>query len=232
MNVIQPAPASASSIVNRTGFLKKVGLFTFLGLVVASITGVLSMFFLAPLVFAMGGTAVLGVIFGTFFLAHYAARAIVFKSEAKVLGFLFGSVCEGISLGFLLLVTLLRFGGSEGISLILQCLTLTVASALGMLVYTLTAKHDLSLVRAGLATFGVPLLFVMVFSAIFPIGGALGIAVGIAFVVFSGAALLYRLQRVVYSFPDTAHVEGAYELTMSLLVLFWNILSLLNRARR
>jgi FtsH-binding integral membrane protein len=232
MNVMQPAPASASSVVDRSAFLKKVGAFTFLGLLVASITGVLSMFFVAPLVFEMGSYGVLGAMFGSFFLAHYGARAIVYRTEAKVAGFLFGSVCEGFSMGFLLLLTLLNFGGVEGVRLILECLTLTTASALGMLLYTMTAKHELSLVRAGLATFGVPLLFVMVFSVLFPIPGALGIVVGIAFVLFSGAALLYKLNRVVYAFPDGAHVEGAYELTMSLLVLFWNILSLLNRARR
>jgi FtsH-binding integral membrane protein len=228
------SPQQTVALANeRAIFLRKVGIFTFLGLLVAAVTGVASMFFVAPFVIeAVGGYGVLGVVLLTFFAAHYGARAIVYRSNAKVAGLLFGSVCEGIALGFLLLVTVIRLGALNGMLTILQCLTLTVFTGLGMLLYTLTAKRELSLVRAGLAAIGLPMLVLMVLAFVFPIGGPIGIAIALFFVVVSAAALLYRLNAVVRSYPDHAHVEGAYELTMSLLVLFWNLLSLLNRVRR
>jgi FtsH-binding integral membrane protein len=218
---------------DRSAFLRRVGVYTFIGLLTATVTGVLSMLFVAPLVIEVGGgVGALAVILGTFFAAHYGARAIVYKTSAKVPGLLLASACEGLSIGFLLLVTLARFGVENGLRTILQCLTLTTFVGLGMLLYTLTAKRNLSLVRAGLVTMGVPMLILMALSFVFPFGGAVGILIGLVFVVVSCAALLYRLNAIVHDYPETAHVEGAYELSMSLLVLFWNVLSLLNRVRR
>lgn len=224
---------AAPAIADRSSFLRRVGVFTFLGLMVAGITGVFSMFVVAPVVIEIGGGyGALGMILATFFAAHYGGRAIVYKTSAKVPGLLFASACEGISLGFLLLYTVARLGLENGVLTILQCLTLTVASGLGMLLYTATTKRELSLVRAGLMTLGLPMLILMALTFVFPIGGAIGIGISLLFVVFSAGALLYRLNAVVHTFPDGTHVEGAYELTMSLLVLFWNLLSLLNRMRR
>jgi modulator of FtsH protease len=191
------------------------------------------MFVIAPLVVHVaGGYGALGMILVTFFAAHYGCRAIVYKTGAKAAGLFIASACEGISLGFLLLVTVLRLGLENGVLTILQCLTLTVASGLGMLLYTSTTKRELSLVRAGLMTLGLPMLVLMALTFVFPIGGAIGIGISVLFVAFSAGALLYRLNAVVHQYPDGTHVEASYELTMALLVLFWNLLSLLNRMRR
>jgi FtsH-binding integral membrane protein len=222
-----------ATVADRSAFLRKVGLFTFIGLLTATIVGVVSMLFVAPLVIeAAGGIGALVVMLGTFFAAHYGARVIVYKTQAKVPGLLFASACEGLSMGFLLLVTVARLGLEDGLRTILQCLALTVFVGLGMLIYTLTAKRNLSLVRAGLMTMGIPMLILMAMSVVFPFGGPVGILIALIFVVVSCAALLYRLNAIVHDYPDDAHVEGAYELSMSLLVLFWNVLSLLNRVRR
>jgi hypothetical protein len=39
------------------------------------------------------------------------------------------------------------------------------------------------------------------------------------------------LNTVVHEFDDDMHIEASYEISMSLLVLLWNIISLLNRLR-
>jgi len=43
--------------------------------------------------------------------------------------------------------------------------------------------------------------------------------------------LLYRLNFVVHALDEDQKVEGAFEITMGILILLWNILSLLNRRR-
>jgi hypothetical protein len=63
-------------------------------------------------------------------------------------------------------------------------------------------------------------------------GGVFGLVLCGVFVVASGASLLYALNVVVHEMDDDMHVEAAYEITMKLLVLLWNIIQLLNRVRR
>ena len=63
-------------------------------------------------------------------------------------------------------------------------------------------------------------------------GGVFGLVLCGVFVVVSGASLLYALNTVVHEMDDDMHIEAAYEVTMKLLVLLWNIIQLLNRLRR
>ena len=51
----------------------------------------------------------------------------------------------------------------------------------------------------------------------------------LAFVAFSGAGLLYELNMVMHKMRTDMDVEGAFMITMGLLVLFWNVLVLLMR---
>lgn len=101
-----------------------------------------------------------------------------------------------------------------------------------MLVYVWFRKSEFSRIGAGLSVFGIPMLCLMALTFVMPIGGTLGIVIAAAFVVFSAGALLYRLNHVVHNMDAGMHIEGAYELTMAILVLFWNLLVLLNRLRR
>ena len=49
------------------------------------------------------------------------------------------------------------------------------------------------------------------------------------FVVVSAAGLLYQVNQVIHRLRTDMHIEGAYLITMGVLVLFWNLLSLLMR---
>jgi hypothetical protein len=44
--------------------------------------------------------------------------------------------------------------------------------------------------------------------------------------------MLWKLNHVLRVMPTTMAIEGGYEISLGIIVLFWNILSLLNRIRR
>lgn len=217
---------------SRRAFLKKTAVLSFVALLASAVVATASTYFAAPMVYEVGGSlGGLVAILGSFFVAHYVARKMVYGDQ-KVPGLILAVVMEGFSIGFLLLTTLLRFGAFEGFGLIAQCMGLTGATAGGMLLYVWFNKSELSLVKAGLSMLGLPMLILMGISWAFPIGGTLGLIVSVVFVVVSAAGLLYRLNAVVHELDEDMHIEAAYEITMGILVLFWNLLNLLNRLRR
>jgi FtsH-binding integral membrane protein len=121
---------------------------------------------------------------------------------------------------------------SGGIGLVVQCMMITAAPAGGMLLYVWFNKSEFSWLKAGLAMVTVPMLLAMVLGVVWPVGGAIGLGITALFVVVSAAGLLYRLNHVVHELDTDQHIEGAYEITMGILILFWNLLSLLNKLRR
>jgi FtsH-binding integral membrane protein len=227
------APAVSGPSEARLAFLRKVGLWTFGGLSIAAVVAVISMFTIAPIVMALPFGAFIGIL-GTFFFAHSFCRNLVY-GESKTLGFVMAVIAEGISFGFLLLATIFYAGPDgvgEGIGIVAKGMGLTAASAFGMLLYVWFNKSDLSMVKAGLSVIGIPMLILMVLQFVWPIGGIFGLILCGVFVVASGASLLYALHTVVHEMDDDMHIEAAYEVTMKLLVLLWNVIQLLNRLRR
>jgi FtsH-binding integral membrane protein len=233
------APPISGPSEARISFLRKVGVFTFIALAVAAAIAVVSTFTIAPVVYSIGPWGGFVAIIGSFMISHYVARKMVYGS-AKIPGFILAVVFEGISFGFLLLSTIAYIpnGGDahtafvEGMGIIAKAMTITAASGLGMLVYVWFNKSELSMVKAGISILGLPMLVLMVLQFVFPIGGTLGLIICAVFVVASGASLLYRLNLVVHEYSEDQHIEAAYEISMALLVLLWNVISLLNRLRR
>ena len=233
------APAVSGPSEARLAFLRKVGVFTFIALAVSAVIAVVSTFTIAPVVYSMGRWGGFVAVLGSFAISHYVARKMVYGS-AKVPGFILAVVFEGISFGFLLLSTIsyMPVGGTpeqafiEGMGIIAKAMAITAASGAGMLVYVWFNKSELNMVKAGLSILGLPMLVLMVLQFVFPIGGTLGLIICAVFVVASGAALLYRLNSVVHEYSEDQHIEAAYEISMALLVLLWNVISLLNRLRR
>lgn len=220
----------------RLGYLRKVLGLTFVGLVLAGGAGVAT-----AVALAMTGGALLSgyvpmiVILGCWAVSNYVARPMVFGS-AKVAGFVLGSVAQGVAMGFLLLVAFLLSASALGNPFTLIGLALGLAgfSGLGMAAYVWTARKDFSIIGAGLAALSIPMLVLMAVSFAFPsfIGGTAGIVVSGLFVVVSAGGLLYQLNQVIHDYDTDMHIEGAYTITLGLLVLFWNILTLLMRLTR
>ena len=225
------APAISGPAEDRYAFLKRTAVRTVMGLVFAGAVGAVSTIAVAPIVFRTGPYAFGGVVLVTFAIAHWLCRRMVYGG-AKIPGFILACACEGIALGCLLLSTIARFGGKSGVNLVVEALGLTAATALGMLVYAWFSKGELKLVGAFLSMTFVPMLVLMVLGIFLPIGGTVGLLIAGGFVLISSAGLLYRLNHAVHSLETGMHVEAAYEITMGVLVLLWNIIILLNRLRR
>ncbi len=225
-------PISGPS-AERHALLKKAALWSFLGMIGAAVVAVASTRYAAPAIYGMGGRwGGLFAVLGSFLVAHYVARNMVYGS-LKVPGFILAVVMQGFALGFLLLQTILIAGSAEeGFALITRCMFLTALTSGGLLVYAWFNKGDLSWVKGGLAMLGLPMLVLMAISWAFPIGGTLGLVIAAVFVVVSAFGLLRRVHAVVHEMDENMHVEAAYEITMGVLILFWNLLNLMNRLRR
>ena len=226
------APALSGPSEERLAFLRKVGLYTFGGLTLTAVIATISTFTVAPALLQFRYGSMLGVL-GAFLFSHILCRRMVYGSM-KLPGFALGMVGEGFSFGFLLFITIFGFGElavGEGIAVLVKAMAITAASGAGLLAYVWFNKSDLSLVKAGLSVIGIPMLVLMVLQLFFPMGGVFGLVICVGFVFFSGAALLYKLNVVVHEMDESMHVEAAFEITMALLVLLWNVISLLNRRR-
>lgn len=227
-------PAAEASPTDRATFLRQVGAITALGLFVSLAVGAGSAF---GLMFAVSAMPFLGtwmgqmiVIFGSFAITQYVARGMVESEGAtKWAGFFLGTVFQGVAMGWLLLaaamVGLATMGNPFG--LILQAFGLVGVMTLGMFLWLMTGPKDLNLVQGALALLGLPMLILMVVSFIFPIGGPLGIALTFGFVAISAGGLLVQLNTVMHEYPTDRPVPAAYGVTIGLLVLYWNLLSLL-----
>ena len=107
-------------------------------------------------------------------------------------------------------------------------------TGMGMTAYVWTGPKDFSMIGGLLSAVFVPMLVLMAVSFIFPalFGGVLGTIMCAVFVVISAAGLLYQINQVMHQLRTDMHIEGAYLITMGVLILFWNILSLLMRLNR
>jgi FtsH-binding integral membrane protein len=225
------APLSSASEDARTAFFRRVGVWTMLGLIIAFAFGGLSAIAVASVPILQGRWAMMGIIFGCMFVTNSVAQRMV-SGDAKIPGFLLGTAAEGVALGYIMLGAVLvgadAFGpGAGAFTLLAQAAGLTLLSGLGMLSYVWTAPRDLSMVRGLLQVAGVPMLVLMVVSFVFPIGGFFGLLLSFVFIAISSAGLLYSLNQVMHVCRTDQHMEGAYAISIGILVLFWNILSLL-----
>lgn len=229
-------PVARASEADRITFLRRTLAWTGLGVGIASVTSVASAFGIASLGGALlSGYGPLIIILGSWAITNFVARPMVFGG-AKIPGFLLGTAAQGVAMGFLLLMAVIVSSASLGnpFALIGLAMGMTFFAGLGMTAYVYTIKRDFSLIGAGLAALSIPMLILMAVSFAFPawFGGGLGIALTAGFVVISAAGLLYQLNQVIHDYRTDMHVEGAYTISIGLLVLFWNILSLLMRLTR
>ena len=227
---VAAAPSDA-----RRAYLRRTLSVAALGLFIAGAVGIASMFSLSTHPALLTGWAPMLLILGCWALTNFVAQPMVFGAN-KWGGFLLGTSAQGVALGFLLLVAVLVSKQDFGnpLTLIGMAMALTVVAGLGLTSYVWTERHEFSLLRAGLAASFLPMLVLMGVSFAFPnlLGGTAGIVVSAVFVLISAAALLYRLNKVVHDFTTEMHVEGGYIIAIGVIVLFWNILSLLLRMRR
>lgn len=227
-------PVIESPLEERVSYLRKVGVLTFLGLGLSIATGTVSAFVFLAVPGLLSGFMPMVIAFGCFAIAHYGMQAVVVRSESqamKLAGFFGGTVFQGIAMGMILLVAAAIGADVFGnpLAIPLQAFAIVGATSLAMMGWLLTGPRELSWVRGALAVLWLPMLVAMALSWAFPIGGVMGIGLSLVFVVVSGMGLLYQLDVVMNKMSTDQHVEGAYFVTMALLVLLWNVIVLLSR---
>ncbi len=136
---------------------------------------------------------------------------------------------QGIAMGFLLLSAVLvsQMAGLGVFALIGQALALTALTAVGMTMYVWSGPKDFSMIGGLLSALSLPMLALMALSFVFPIGGTFGLILCVGFVAVSAAGLLYQINQVMHQMRSDMYVEGAYMVTLGILILFWNLLTLL-----
>ena len=219
-----------AAVEDRSEFLRSVAVRTLGGLAWTAVVAFFSTLFVAPFVFQGGTLAVIAVVYGGIFGAQLLGRKLVY-GNSKAAGFFVGTTLQGIALGFLLLVALVSTGG-RGPELIGYSLLMVVLSVAAMLVYVTTERREFSMLRAGLAMLTIPMLIVMGLQFVLPMDGTIGLVISGLFLAVSVGALLYRLNAIVHEFPVTAVTEASFELTIGIVIFFWNLLSFVMRMGR
>jgi FtsH-binding integral membrane protein len=226
-------PVVEAGVEERVTFLRKVGMWTFLGLLVAAVTSVFS----AGAVFVVPALqnqwVSIAIMLGSIFAAQFVGNSLVNRPDAssQTLGFFLGTALQGVAMGYLILTaTILSYEVyANPIMFIAQALGLVGLTVLGMVAYLMTGPRQLNWIGAGLATLGIPMLILMVISFVFPIGGTIGLLISVGFVVISAGGLLYNLNLVIHQMSTNMVIPAAYHVALGILVLFWNILTLLMR---
>ena len=222
---------AAAPAADRSAFLRQGALRTLGGLFLTAVVAAFSTLFIAPDVFRAGTWAVLVVVYGSFYGAQFLGRKLVY-GEHKTAGFVVGTTLQGIALGFLLLLAKGTAAPNEGVSLIGYTLLMVMLSVAAMLLYVTAEKREFSMVRAGLTMLSIPMLILMGLQLVLPLNGAAGVLVSGLFLAVSVGALLYRLNHVVHEFNTDMATEASFELTLSIVVFFWNLLAFFLRLRR
>jgi FtsH-binding integral membrane protein len=229
-------PVAEAPVDARVAFLRKVGGTTFVGLVFAGLASMVSMAAILTVPALQNQWVSLAVMLGAIFGSRFIGDSMVNSEDrtTQLAGFAVGTGLQGVAMGYLMLAAILLSAELYSNPLILlgQALGLVGLTVVGMVAYLLTGPKNLSLIGGAMAALSLPMLALMVISFVFPIGGPFGILLSLLFVGLSAGGLLFNLNQVMHQMSTDRVVPAAYHVTLGMLVLFWNVLSLLMRLQR
>jgi FtsH-binding integral membrane protein len=224
-------PVAAVSPEARSLFLRQVALRTLGGLVITAIAALVSTFAIAPAVFQTNKWIVLAVVYGCVFGAQMLGVAWC-TATRRPLASWWVRACRAWRSGSCCWWRSRPARTARACRSSATRCSMVVLSVAAMLLYVTAEKREFSMLRAGLTMMGIPLLIMMGLQVIFPFDGMAGVAILGVFLAVSVGALLYTLNKVVHEFPVTMPTEAAFELTIGIVVFFWNLLSFFMRMRR
>jgi len=231
-------PAYEAEVADRVAFLRKVAGLTFLGLTISGATSILCAVMVAFVPFMSSGYFPMIFMLGALFAARAVGSGLVYSENTglAMAGFLGGSALQGVAMGYLILTALMVSAASFGNPFIIlgEAVVLVALTMSGMAAYLLTGPKNLSMVGGFLSAVSLPMLVLMVVSFALPglFGGVMGLIFNGLFILVSAAGLLYSLNNVMHKMSTNQAIPGAYYVTMGILTLFWNILTLLIRLQR
>jgi len=215
----------------RVAFLQRTYALTFVALLVAGITGFVSARVIAGVPALQSDLARIVIILGSILFAQYGCQGLVRNKGTAMLGLILANASMGVALGYLLLTAML-FGhvvAGSPFLFIGQALGLTVAACLGITGYVWFNPSEFRWAHATVSALFLPMILFMVFGFFFDFGGPIGIVISGVFVLVSALGLLLSTRDVLHVLREDQQVEGAYLISIGVIILFWNILVLLMR---
>lgn len=234
MENVYAVPVSHAEETERAAFLRQVGGLTLLGLVIAGVASVGSMFAVATIEALQHPYAALAIMLGGVFGARWVGSTLVVNPESQVGGFVLGTALQGLAMGYLLLAAVVASQElyADPFLMIGQALGLVGLTVFGMVAYLMTGPKNLSILGGTLSALSLPMLGLMMLSFVFPINGTIGILVSLVFVGMSAGGLVYNLNQVMHQMSTKMVWPAAYHVALGVLILFWNVLTLLLRLSR
>ena len=217
----------------RITFMRQIGIYTLGSLLITAVSAVAMMFVVVSLpgIF-LNQIASLVIMLGGIYGAQFVGNSMTLSPDAstRFTGYVAASAMSGAALSYLLL-TAVQVGAQSGNPLLIigQAGGLTALTVVGMVAYLLTGPRKLSYLGAGLSMLTLPMLGLMAISWVFPVGGAMGLIISAVFVAISAGGLLYSLNQVLHECSTNMVLAGATRVSIGIVVLFWNILTLLLR---
>lgn len=229
-------PVANAPEAARVAFLRNVGGLTFGGLVISAITALASTAAVVAIPALQGQWVSLGIMLGAIFASQWVGGALVASPDrsTQLGGFVLGTALQGVAMGYLLLTAMVLSSQlySNPFVFLFQAMGLVGLTVVGMVLYLLTGPKKLSMIGSVMATLALPMLGLMVLTWVFPVGGFFGLLINVGFVALSAGGLLYNLNQVMHQMTTDRVVPAAYHVTLGVLTLFWNVLTLLMRLQR
>ncbi|TVQ89996.1 MAG: hypothetical protein EA397_13635 [Deltaproteobacteria bacterium] len=232
-------PVAEAPDAERTAFLRQVAFKTAGSLGIVGVSAMASSIGLLGML--MAGISLpwfvqIAVMLGGLYGAQWLGYRMIASPDAstRTAGVVIGSGMLGVSLSFVLVMAAL-VGASVyddplgPLFLPFQALGLVALTVTGMVIYLLAAPRKLNMLAALMSVLTLPMLALMALMVVFPVGGFVGILISLVFVAVSAGGLLVSLNRVIRELSADQSTRAAFELTVGIVVLFWNILALLSR---
>lgn len=110
----------------------------------------------------------------------------------------------------------------KGAGDVVNAAVVTIIGFAGLSAVGYFTRSDLSFIRPLIMWGGIAAMLLIGASLLF--GMNLGVWFSVGMVALSGAAILYKTQQIVKSYPADAYVAAAVQLFASLMTMFWYIL--------
>lgn len=165
------------------------------------------------------------LIIGVFWLASILASkwSLSQCKSTQYFGLGFYVVLEAVIFLPLIYIAVLQSGGQ----VIFQAATLTIAMFAGISAVAFTSKRDFSFLRNIIVIGGFLSLGLIVGGIAF--GFNLGLWFSVGMVILASATILYQTSKLKDSYTTEQYVGASLQLFASIMLLFWYILSILNR---
>ncbi len=218
----------------RVSFMKQVGLKVLASLAITAVAaaGWLAAIASAPGILTQRYVALaimLGGIYGAQFIGNRMTASS--NSGTRSAGFVIGSAMSGVALSYIVGAAVVMGASQLGnpMALIAQAGGLVLLTVLGMVVYLMSGPKEFNWLRGALSVLLLPMIGLMAITWFFPVGGTMGLIFSGVFVLVSAGSLLYSLNSVMHRMGLEQSTAGAFAISSSIVILFWNVLSLLMR---